>query len=218
MEQWDNPVCVQDNYGNMHNMRSRQGTVLNSHIIDVDTRARANPTDENAGFFQLELPQTYKNVYSIEMLNAIIGIPEPTTPDDNPCLSGTQSIGGLQVPPALYLFVGKGIGNNSVTGTIKVIEEARQPQNQGVSFSIAPSIDGAFCKIPTISLQETPGTFFFRKTEYRLIKRYQSPLTSLSTIGIQLRDYQGRLFTPWNPSDPLPGHIFSLQFEIVSQN
>lgn len=218
MEQYGNPVRVEDNYGVVHSMRPAQGTVLNSHIVEVDARARANPTDANAGLFHLELPQTYKNVYSVELLNVLVGIPEPV-PDVDPCASGSGSMfAPAVVPPALYLFVGRGVGNESVTGGIKVVEEARQPQNQGVGMPIAPGTDGAFCKIPTNTLQSTPGVIFFRSTEYRLIKRYQSPLTSLSTIAVQLRDYRGRQFTPWNPFDPEPGHVFSMQFEIVAQN
>lgn len=224
MEQYNNPVVAQDTSGMVQSFQSYQGLRINSHIIDVDCRVRDDPSDANAGFFQVSLPSTYKNVVSIELLNAIIGIPEPGM-IDNPCDDMPASSAPYFIPPALFLFVGNGITNSNVSRPFAIISEARAPQRQETRTTntgglSGVGIDGAFAKIPTVSVTQLPDYVYFRRSEYRIIHRFQSPLASLSTLGVRLVDFNGNLFTPWNPlaAQGIENHIFSLQFEICSQN
>jgi len=75
MDTYRNPVYTQTNQGPLiaPSWENKRG-ILNSHIVPVDSRLRDYNFFPSAQRFKIRLPQTYHNVFSVELLNACIPI------------------------------------------------------------------------------------------------------------------------------------------------
>lgn len=87
MDTYRNPIYTQTNQGPLiePSWENKRG-ILNSHIIAVDSRNRDYNFFPSAQRFKIRLPDTYHNVYSVEVLNACIPI------------VGTENYVSLRIP------------------------------------------------------------------------------------------------------------------------
>lgn len=77
-------------------------TQLTTHVISVDSGDRNGYSYPNAGSYQIQLPQRYRNIWSAQLLN--IALPELTPPQKNvflavdklSMLDSTSASGGVK--------------------------------------------------------------------------------------------------------------------------
>lgn len=159
---WRNPIYTQTNQGKLvePSWENNRG-ILTSHIINVDSRIREFEVYPNANHFKIKFPESYKNVYSIELLNACI----PIVPN-SPLLAADEKY---------------------VVMEIEEFDTTSGALTTGVSPNFTPLFDKAIAKIPLIEHFSGSGVTFWRKDELRAIKYFEPRKASLSGLEISLR-------------------------------
>lgn len=196
-----NPILAQDLDGKYHkpDFQNRFGS-LASHVVTVDSRDRDRNLHENPNNFVMKLKSPLKNVYSIELLKAIVPIPA-----------------GVAGERYAVLRV----------NSFDVLESAEPKTNVDISDFYNPVSDGAFIQIPLTS--DYPGaavdTALFLRSERRAVKRFFPKIANLNSLEFTL-ELRGNTTTPTLypfADEPFPGVVDEdnnvvYEFEIVSQN
>lgn len=225
---YKNPTSPVDNWGavlrpydtdaDLHRLGERA-----AHMVTVDSRNRNRFLFPNANNFRMKLKARYEGVYSVELLNAIIPIP--------------QDGQGVSLVTERYVTL-----RSQELEMFEPAQGANPEQypspNLGNDPWYAANSDGGFAHIPLIpnfpraytggnaSDADTMQATFWKKSECRVIKRFfpfRSALEYLD-IALVLRTNAGTVvpypFADENtdPADPTnPEQNVILQFEIVAK-
>ncbi len=161
MDTYRNPVYTQTNQGQIIQPSwENQRGIINSHIVQVDSRVRNFDLFTNPNHFRIKLPQIYHNVASIELLHACIPI-VPNTP--------------LQPADEKYVVM-----------RLRGIPGGSGAEPTGISTNNSPIFDEAFAKIPLIEHFSGIGFTFWRKDELRAITHFQPRRSELAELEISL--------------------------------
>jgi hypothetical protein len=180
-----NPTFVRDSWGNVitpsnHNRMGEH----DSYIITIDSRERDVAKFANANNFQVWLPRAFKNVYSIELLEATIPIPAAIVDrfvalriDEAPIIEQAHGAGYTDITPTSVDTSQKTIsGGGSVVNTWARDSMAVIPLSSDIAV---PGGVGTFTR---------PATWF-RRTERRVIKRFYPVKGKIERLHISLNQH-----------------------------
>ncbi len=184
-----------------------------AHMVTIDSRNRNRNAFPNANNFRMQFQTPYKGVYSVELLNAIIPIPEAGAITER------------------YVAI-----RSEVLQTCEPAQAANPNQNPFVQRYYSSNLDTAFTQIPLIpnfalaySGGNDPGdtqATHWKKSECRVIKRFFPIKAELRYIDLELvlrNNTNGFFPYPFldENADPTvatdPENNIVLQFEIVSK-
>lgn len=216
---YENPTTPIDNWGSILPSYTSKSDYLRlneqpGHIITVDSRNRNRSVFPNANNFRVQLQYPLKGVYSVELLNAIIPIPN-TDPDIT----------------ERYVTI-----RSSALQVCEPAQASNPNQNSfGVSY-YSSNLDEAFAVIPLIpnfpraysggndamAVQAT----HWKRSECRIIKRFFPLKSELRYLDFELvlrnntNGFVPYPFTNENPDPEVatnPENNIVLQLEIVSK-
>lgn len=227
MDSYRNPVSPVDSWGQVYPAYdtpkdlNRRGEIA-SHIVLVDSRARNRNQWPNANNFEVSLPTPLKYVYSVELLSAIVPIPA----------SGAPGWGGRT--PRYFVIKSRQLQQLEGGQTTNPAQTAfLSPAGLPLTYTSNITND-AFVDLPILNnfpshfgAAPTAAGLYWRKSEYRVIKRYFPPIENLAKLDFQLRvrdELQGEYAWPFTNENPDPSVATSpelnivLKFEIVGKN
>lgn len=186
-----------------------------AHMVTVDSRNRNRQQFPNANHFRIQFQQPYKGVYSVELLNAIIPIPQAGAITERYVTIRSREL-QTNEPGQATNSEQNAFGQNS----------PYYSANADLSFAQIPLI-------PNFPLAYTGGNDAnalqatqWKKSECRVIKRFFPLKSELRYIDIELvlrNNTNGFFLYPFTNENPDPSVPTSpeqnivLQFEIVSK-
>jgi len=225
MDTYRNPVRPVDSWGykppayDKPEDLNRLGE-LDSHTLIVDSRARNRNRFPNANSFEIEFQSPLKYVYSVELLSAIVPIPAA----DNP--------GWLSAGPRYFVIKSRRLQELEIGQTTNPTQTAfLGPAGNPLTYTSSITMNG-FVDLPLLNnypshFNAQEACLYWRKSEYRVFKRFFPPEDTLNRLDIELwvpDDQQGEYRYPFadeNPDptvDTDPEQNIVLKFEIMGKN
>lgn len=221
---YKNPNMPVDNWGAVMKPYDTDSDLLRlsergAHMVTVDSRNRNRTRFPNANNFRIQFQQPYKGIYSVELLSAIIPIPEAAAITERYVAIRSRELQTCE----------PGQATNAAQNAFGVDSPYYSP-NLDLSFAQIPLIPNfplaytggnAAGAVPPV-LQAT----HWKKSEARVVKRFYPFKAELRYIDIELilrNNTNGEIPYPFtneaaNPATPTaPENNIVLQFEIVAK-
>lgn len=181
----NNPIQIRQDSGILIPATNDSGLIKSSFrlVVDIDQRDPAYAS----GKFKIKLPSVLKGVKLIELQNATFRVP---------------STASASIYTNFFIFMGSSFDNLFKKITCAISTNSTSPNN----FSFGT---GAFCSLPYIN-NSNPAVdidYEYRKTDHRIVKRFEDPLSQINQLAFQFLFKDGTQFDP---------EKMTLEFEIVS--
>jgi hypothetical protein len=191
------PIKVVDSRLHIHDTgKDRDGSILPSAILSVDSRDRNREQYPYANSFRLELPTPLYDIHTVELLQAVVPVVPSVT---EPCVI----LRCMQVP-----LIDQAV-------PIRADDSDRPPFSGGAQDALMQLyIAGAASRGEPFA--------YWESSDYRVLKHFPAGLASMRAIDISLWVRSGDKLVPYPlpiepPGNPLqPTNNITLTFEITS--